>query len=431
MDSGIINQPLSFLLFSDFAVVVAYVHLNTLFMIVPIFNSMAQHRPGILEAAHDAGASRWRVVAEVVLPLSKTGIALGVDLRHYAGDGRLLRRQRHERRPERLGGLRAVDRDREPAISAGGGERRRSWSSIVRPDGGRRSCGLVDVRKELTGEVAPCPARSRSSALDVLCTGGVLRAVRAIPLRADDRHLVLSFQGPDGGLTFPLIGSLAALVRRARSRRSGPATSTARSTARSGSPLIVTVLTVLLSVMAGLAFRRRFHGAGAAVLHRGRQPDHAGPVRRIGIARDLPLLGLDADLVRLGARRAADLDAAVWPADHVRGAGPLRSLLRGGRERSGRKPIGSRLRNVVLPIVLPGIIGVALFGFTLSYDEFPRTLLTVGTKQYAAARNLGDDDQRHLAGPLRPRHGHDGRLLHRHRRGAGLDRLDRAPTRAA
>src|SRR5207237_1864926 len=38
------------------------------------------------------------------------------------------------------------------------------------------------------------------------------------------------------------------------------------------------------------------------------------------------------------------------------------------------------LWNVVLPILLPGIIGVALFGFTLSYDEFPRTVLTAGTR---------------------------------------------------
>jgi putative spermidine/putrescine transport system permease protein len=77
MDLGIVHEPLSFLLFSDFAVIVAYVHLNTLFMIVPIFNSMARIDPGVIEAAHDAGASRWRVIWEVVLPLSKTGIALG------------------------------------------------------------------------------------------------------------------------------------------------------------------------------------------------------------------------------------------------------------------------------------------------------------------------------------------------------------------
>ncbi len=35
---------------------------------------------------------------------------------------------------------------------------------------------------------------------------------------------------------------------------------------------------------------------------------------------------------------------------------------------------------VVVPILFPGMIAVALFGFTLSYDEFPRTLLTAGAK---------------------------------------------------
>ena len=75
--SGITSQPLEFLLFSDFAVIVAYVHLFTLFMVVPIFNSMARIDKSLLEAAHDAGASRFRVVYEIVLPLSKSGIALG------------------------------------------------------------------------------------------------------------------------------------------------------------------------------------------------------------------------------------------------------------------------------------------------------------------------------------------------------------------
>jgi putative spermidine/putrescine transport system permease protein len=76
INSGATSQPLEFLLFSDFAVIVAYVHLFTLFMVVPIFNSMARIDRSLLEAAHDAGASRWRVMTEVVLPLSKSGIAL-------------------------------------------------------------------------------------------------------------------------------------------------------------------------------------------------------------------------------------------------------------------------------------------------------------------------------------------------------------------
>ena len=77
LEIGLVNQPVEWLLFSDFAVVVAYVHLYTLFMIVPIFNAMARIDPSLLEAAYDGGASRWGVVWNVVLPLSKTGIALG------------------------------------------------------------------------------------------------------------------------------------------------------------------------------------------------------------------------------------------------------------------------------------------------------------------------------------------------------------------
>jgi putative spermidine/putrescine transport system permease protein len=77
MQAGLIQEPLEFLLFSDFAVIVAYVHLFTLFMIVPIFNSMARIDRSIIEAAVDAGSSRLRIIWEIVIPLSKTGIALG------------------------------------------------------------------------------------------------------------------------------------------------------------------------------------------------------------------------------------------------------------------------------------------------------------------------------------------------------------------
>lgn len=77
IETGLIDRPLDFLLFSDFAVILAYVHLYTLFMIVPIFNSMARIDRRLLEAAHDAGASRWQAVRGIVIPLSKTGIALG------------------------------------------------------------------------------------------------------------------------------------------------------------------------------------------------------------------------------------------------------------------------------------------------------------------------------------------------------------------
>jgi putative spermidine/putrescine transport system permease protein len=77
MALGVVDEPVGWLLFSDFAVVVAYVHLFTLFMIVPIFNSMARIDRSLIEAAVDGGAGRLRVLTEVVIPLSRTGIALG------------------------------------------------------------------------------------------------------------------------------------------------------------------------------------------------------------------------------------------------------------------------------------------------------------------------------------------------------------------
>lgn len=77
MGAGITQEPLEFLLFSDFAVIICYVHLFTLFMIVPIFNSMARIDRSLIEAARDGGSSALRIIWEIVVPLSKTGIALG------------------------------------------------------------------------------------------------------------------------------------------------------------------------------------------------------------------------------------------------------------------------------------------------------------------------------------------------------------------
>ncbi len=77
MGAGLTSQPLDFLLFSRFAVVITYINLFTLLMVGPIANSLAKIDPALIEAARDAGASRWRVMVEVIIPLSKTGIALG------------------------------------------------------------------------------------------------------------------------------------------------------------------------------------------------------------------------------------------------------------------------------------------------------------------------------------------------------------------
>jgi putative spermidine/putrescine transport system permease protein len=74
---GLTDTPVEWLLFSEFAVVLGYVHLYTLFMIVPIFNSMMRIDRSLLEASTDSGATGWQTIRHVVLPLCKPGIAIG------------------------------------------------------------------------------------------------------------------------------------------------------------------------------------------------------------------------------------------------------------------------------------------------------------------------------------------------------------------
>jgi putative spermidine/putrescine transport system permease protein len=74
---GAVNQPVEWLLFSNFSVVLAFVHLFTTFMIVPIFNSMMRIDRSLLEAASDGGASGWQTLWNVIVPLCRTGIIIG------------------------------------------------------------------------------------------------------------------------------------------------------------------------------------------------------------------------------------------------------------------------------------------------------------------------------------------------------------------
>ncbi|MDQ0561331.1 putative spermidine/putrescine transport system permease protein [Rhizobium mesoamericanum] len=74
---GIVPQPIEWLLYSDFAVVLAMVHLYTLFMVTPIFNTLMRIDRSLFEAARDAGASGWQILWNVVVPLAKPGMAIG------------------------------------------------------------------------------------------------------------------------------------------------------------------------------------------------------------------------------------------------------------------------------------------------------------------------------------------------------------------
>ena len=77
LELGVIGEPLEWLLYSDFAVILAFVHLYTLFMLVPIFNSMMRIDKSIIEAAQDMGADSLQILINVIIPLCLPGIAIG------------------------------------------------------------------------------------------------------------------------------------------------------------------------------------------------------------------------------------------------------------------------------------------------------------------------------------------------------------------
>jgi putative spermidine/putrescine transport system permease protein len=74
---GVIDQPVEWLLFSDFSVVLAFVHIYTLFMVVPIFNTMMRIDKSLIEAARDGGANGAQILWNVIVPLTKPGIMIG------------------------------------------------------------------------------------------------------------------------------------------------------------------------------------------------------------------------------------------------------------------------------------------------------------------------------------------------------------------
>ena len=190
--------------------------------------------------------------------------------------------------------------------------------------------------------------------------------------------LILAFQGQSASLVFPLRDpALMWFAEVFNPRRVGDV---AGAFERSFPlALIVAALTVVVSVSAGFAFRRRFAGAALIFYTAIASLIIPGLVLSIGILVTFRYLGLPAAWYSsaLGAHLSwtlpfgllimfavlGRLDPSYEEAAHDLGAGKWQAV-----------------RWVVIPIVLPGMIAVALFGFTLSYDEFPRSWLTVGSK---------------------------------------------------
>ncbi|MWD26001.1 ABC transporter permease subunit [Aquicoccus sp. SCR17] len=77
MKLGIIDQPLTFLLFSEFSVLVGMTQIYCVFMVGPITFMIARIDESMIEAARDLGASFWTIFRRIVLPLSMPGVIVG------------------------------------------------------------------------------------------------------------------------------------------------------------------------------------------------------------------------------------------------------------------------------------------------------------------------------------------------------------------
>jgi putative spermidine/putrescine transport system permease protein len=188
--------------------------------------------------------------------------------------------------------------------------------------------------------------------------------------------VILSFQGPEGGLVFPMRGvSLHWFSDLFRPQSIGDIWGSFDRSLKLG--LIVLVLTVVCSFLAGLAFRHRF--AGGTLLFYIVVAGLIMPsvVVSLGIGAMFELMGWERNWFSsaLGAHLTWTLPFgllimfAVFNRFNPAYEEAARDLGAGGWQ---------TIRHVVLPIVAPSLIGVALFGFTLSYDELARTSQSVG-----------------------------------------------------
>jgi ABC-type spermidine/putrescine transport system permease subunit I len=74
---GVIDEPLQFILNSQFAIWFGLVYLWLPFMILPLYSTLDNIEDYLIEAAYDLGASRWKVFTRIVLPLSIPGLVAG------------------------------------------------------------------------------------------------------------------------------------------------------------------------------------------------------------------------------------------------------------------------------------------------------------------------------------------------------------------
>jgi putative spermidine/putrescine transport system permease protein len=207
---------------------------------------------------------------------------------------------------------------------------------------------------------------------------------------------VLSFQGPEGGLTFPLRGvSLHWFRKLAEGLGTVDIGAAFRRSLMLGA--VVMLFTVALSVLAGLAFRKKLAGGNALFFVTVASLIMPSIIVSLGIGLQFRLL----DSAIKGALAAAGADGMLE--NYGTALGLLTSAL--GAHLTWTLPFGllimfavfnrfnpafeeaardlgatpwQSFRHVVLPLIGPSVVGVGMFGFTLSWDEIARTSQAIG-----------------------------------------------------
>ena len=188
---------------------------------------------------------------------------------------------------------------------------------------------------------------------------------------------ILSFQDIRGGLVFPMKGhSLHWFVDLFTQVRTGDVKGSFDRSIKLA--ILVTILTIVISFLAGLGFRRRFLGDAVVFYVMIGSLVAPGLVLGLGTGLLFQALGLNASWYTsaLGAQLSWTLPFGVLVMFAVM------SRFNNAWEEAARDLGASRWQViwlVIVPVLAPGLVAVALFGFTLSYDEFARSLQTAGS----------------------------------------------------
>ena len=394
-----------------------FVHLYTMFMLVPIFNSMMRIDRSLLEAADDAGASGWQTLWNVVVPLSRTGILIGSIFVITIVMGDFV------------------------TVGVMGGQQIASVGKIIQvqtsylqfPLAAANAVVLLAV--VLTIIVAPRPpgrpAHASSDGRRTFRTAqergfwplAILFALFVLFLYGPVITIfVLSFQGPEGGLTFPMRGvSLHWYAKLWQGLGVVDIGAALRRSFALGAAVMV--LTVLLSLSAGLAFRKKF--AGADLLFYVTVASLIMPSIIVSLG-----IGLQFRLHRRGAQGAARGRRRDRPLEnYTTSIGLFTSAL--GAHLTWTLPFGLLIMfavfnrfnpayeeaardlgatpwqsfwHVVLPLIAP--VGDRHRHVRLHAQLGRDRALVAGDRrpQHAAARAAGADDDGHRPGDLRARH---------------------------